>query len=219
MNSDYYQKYLKYKNKYLQLKNQLGGDYNIADYAAYVRPNVHSDQLPPASRRFFADISLNEVVKLVDQESGINYQNYKYKGLIGTRETFVLIDGNEEDEEYASYVRQSTLNDFLKYNEPIEIDGAFFKDYDQTKWVGCYRYNTINYPDVVLIDINRIEFVEYDRNPEHPRALSLKNEYKYRMFPPIDVTKIGDNYTIRNGNHRLAYSIGMGYTHMPCRIS
>ncbi len=217
MNTNY-KKYLKYKNKYLQLKNQLGGDYNRVDYAAYIRPDVHSDPLPPASRRNFVDISLNDLVKLVDQEAGVMYQTYKYKGLIGGMETFALVDGNE-DTPSAYNLRQSSLANILKYNEPIENDGAFFNDYDQTKWVGCYRYNTINYPDIVLIDINKIVFVPYNNNPQDPRALSLKNEYKYRMLPPIDVSKIDEtNYKIRNGNHRLAYSIGMGYTHMPCRI-
>ena len=68
---NYYQKYLKYKKKYLELKNQSGG--NDEDFKLVKTFNVHSDYVNSVAfsgdSKWMASGSLDKTVKLYDMKT------------------------------------------------------------------------------------------------------------------------------------------------------
>jgi len=71
MEFNYYQKYLKYKNKYLELKNQLGGDYISGTCSVCVK-NSYNDQEIQELTRTYKEKEKEKQDKLIELSKNIN---------------------------------------------------------------------------------------------------------------------------------------------------
>ena len=191
--SDYYQKYLKYKNKYIDLKNQLGGsepelNYDLEDFL-FTRKfnfnellNIFTDE----SRDEFKN-DLEKFLNSLEHPSYINKSDnisIKFKNLYNAKNYDQYIESckNVEDEDKnKNYELRDDVN-YLLYNNEYPI---------------YYKKNNDN-----TMDITKHSFLFESNNPDEN---ALNNDYYLKINSLSNISyitsdEIDDFYKYLNEN-------------------
>lgn len=160
-NQTYMKKYIKYKKKYLEKKNMLGGNNNkikFGDCYGNAEYDVDIKNLNFYTFRNITPFSFTNVSVKEDKLTGLSKQKldkqiiYKYEN--DTKFTFDLIDNLSEE-------KMNEINEIKRYKSNIDLsDGKYLIKYYYNEKLRCML--TSNIKIYFLVDIILIEKLGFD---------------------------------------------------------
>jgi hypothetical protein len=193
----YKNKYLKYKTKYINLKNtinQIGGS-------------------------SFIDIKQNDIIK-INNWSGWNI--YKYMGKVSkdgsVKHHFEKQEDDGEGEGPANLYRDTLESLLTEVYDIRKQDNFIFDEFlpNVTNFSDLqhFKFNKYKYPNVVLVPVEEIRQGRSDESLSSTRKDSLEKivEDPNSLVPPISIDK---EKNILDGNHRFFISKKFGFKLIP----
>jgi len=131
MNNNYEKKYLKYKHKYFNLKNQLGGHDSLTDQIVEIREEIKNGMPRDIILNLVDDLlsdTYNEFQKSSDLDSKLENDNEKY--IIASQLPKAELDKiSDTDSQTVHFSTINVLNNDGS-NEEIPLDNPFLRQYN-----------------------------------------------------------------------------------------
>jgi hypothetical protein len=193
----YKNKYLKYKSKYINLKNiinQIGGS-------------------------SFTDIKQNDIIRVI---LCFTWNIYKYMGKVSKdgseKHHFEKQEDDGEGEGPAHLYRDSLQSLLIELDDIRKQDNSIFDEFlpDIKKFTDLqhFKFNKYKYPNAVLVPIEEIRQGRSDESLSAHRKGALEKiaEDPNSLVPPISIDK---QKNILDGNHRYFISKKFGFKLIP----
>jgi hypothetical protein len=181
---NYKQKYLKYKKKYLNLQNQLGGNGGDKrkrddEEKQIMDTSLISIDLINISRQIY-----NALLKYINyKNTNETHEDYMYR-----ISKLNIIDDSTAPLQFDNKLKLK--NEFLAYQSKEKSD---IKKYELEDIIECYSHNDIDMKANKKCNV----FQEYDETEND-------NEQK---IPPVKLIEVNGRYNIQDGRHRVTAHI------------